>query len=43
MMIVALARFLSFQFDARRMIQIASVPLIGVDVDFKLGVGIFAH
>jgi hypothetical protein len=43
MMVVALARFLPFQFDARGMIQIASVPLIGIDVDFQLCIGIFAH
>jgi hypothetical protein len=43
MMVVALARFLTFQFDARGMVQIASVPLIGVDVDFQLGIGILAH
>ena len=39
-MIVALARFLSFQFNARRMIQIASIALIGVDVNLQLGIRI---
>ena len=43
MVVVALARFLTFQFNACGMIQIASVSFIGVDVDFQLGIGILTH
>jgi hypothetical protein len=40
---MALARFESLQFNRGRVIQIAGIAFVGIDVDLKLRIRIFTH